>query len=358
MSSRHSLLTQPYVMPNTVGLIPRNRLIHLPEHLRLAHEYCFFLHDECVHLLRQYEGARAHFVNCQFQTKTDMEHFTAHADANGALDAMRFLGFEAEAKRLVMNNVTMAMCADSVNHIFEGLRCLEKRKLVVALNLLRKPLTDSLVYLSWMLSAEDSFYASFSTNSPQGLTDNFLHNNRSQYISDALAQTELAEIFSADYIQEKLFSRSNSMGLQRLFQHAVHLITNKYVELKTTPENFNFIFRDPLDDDLYDLIYDALPVVLAYFAHVTFCLFERIVPPDPGAKKAFQVRSILGLYLSIDGNENLALERLQCLNDFKCEGCGQLLKLTRRNAAKIVLTESFRCTGCRKNHSFPFSWLF
>ena len=44
-------------MPNSVHLIPRNRLRWIPRHLRLAYEYCFFLDDESTRLLVEYEGA-------------------------------------------------------------------------------------------------------------------------------------------------------------------------------------------------------------------------------------------------------------------------------------------------------------
>ena len=40
------------------------------------------------------------------------------------------------------------MVSDCLHHVYKALRCLEKRKVIVALNLLRKPLTDKFLYLS------------------------------------------------------------------------------------------------------------------------------------------------------------------------------------------------------------------
>lgn len=171
--------------------------------------------------------------------------------------------------------------------------------------------------------------------------------------------TEVADVLNAEFIHRTLFTRANQTGFQKLFQHAVHLVTVQRVELETTPENFNFIFKRYDDDDLYELIYDVLPHVLLYLSHVIFGLFERMTVPDHGSKSAFDVRSILGLYL-VEGEENeaYAMERLADLTCFECPDCHSALKITPHNAARLVLTESYRCADCRRSQPFPFSWMF
>ena len=58
-------------MPTSVNLIPRNRLRHIPNDLRLAHEYCFFPHDECARILVEYEAAKAHVISVEFRNKAE-----------------------------------------------------------------------------------------------------------------------------------------------------------------------------------------------------------------------------------------------------------------------------------------------
>ncbi|MEJ6395003.1 hypothetical protein V8J82_17195 [Gymnodinialimonas sp. 2305UL16-5] len=346
-------------MPNSVHLIPRNRLGWIPSDLRLAHEYCFFLHDESARLLVEYEQAEAHVVSFSFRNKADAKAFNRQATKDDPITAMRAGGYEAEVRKVVLNQITMAMVSDYLHHIYEALRCLEKRKVVVALNLLRKPLTDNLLYLSWMLGDEDGFYHTFTTNSPRGITPSILKSRRAEILSSALAMTEVADVLNAEFIDRALFNRAKQAGFQKLFQHAVHLVTVQRVELETTPENFNFIFKCYEDDDLYELIYDVLPHVLLYLSHVIFGLFERIAASDPGGTNAFRVRSILGLYL-VEGEENEAnaMERLADLTCVKCPDCRSPLKITPHNAARLVLTESYRCASCRRSQAFPFSWIF
>lgn len=346
-------------MPNSVHLIPRNRLRWIPSDLRLAHEYCFFLHDESTRLLVEYEGAEAHNVSFEFRDRAEAKAFSAKARKEGPLAAMRMSGYKVEVQRVILNQITMAMVSDGQHHIFEALRCLEKRKVIVALNLLRKPLTDNLLYLSWMLGDEDGFYEAFSKNSPRGITATILKSRRAELLRNALAKTDIVDILSSEFIDRTLFDQANESGFQKFFQHAVHLITTQRVELQTTPENFNFIFKNFSDDDVYDLIYYALPHALLYLSHVILGLFERMASPEEGGKRAFNVRSILGLYL-VEGGENEvhAVEHLSSLSALQCPDCDAALKITPHNAARIVLTESFRCSTCRRTQPFPFSWIF
>lgn len=345
-------------MSKRAHLIPRNRLKWIPSHLRLAHEYCFFLHDEAARLFVEYEKEQAHTVSLKFQNKAEERRFNRISKKEDTIAAMRSLGYEVETRRVILNTITMAMVSDCLHHIYEALRCLEKRKVVVALNLLRKPLTDSLLYLSWMLGDEDGFYHEFTQNSPDRITSSILKNKRSEILAAALKKTELPKIIDAEFINETLFDQTDPSGFQMLFQHAVHLITVQRVALQTTPENFNFIFKNPADNDLYEFVYDSLPHVFIYLMHVIFGLFERIATPDTGSKKAFHIRSILALHL-VEGNghEEFTFKILEKL-PLKCPDCSFPLKLTRHNAARLVLSESFRCTRCRHVHPFPFSWIF
>ena len=308
----------------------------------------------------EYEAAEAHVIKFKFRNKAEAKTFNELADKRDTIAAMRAVGYEAEARRVILNQITMGMVSDCLHHVYEALRCLEKRKVIVALNLLRKPLTDNLLYLSWMLGDEDGFYDAFTTKSPRGITSSVLKGRRADILSNALAKTEVADVLNAEFIDRTLFEQSNQSGLQKLFQHAVHLITAQRVELQTTPENFNFIFKKYTDDDLYELVYDVLPHMLLYLSHVIFCLFEKIATPEAGAKRSFHVRSILGLYL-VEGAENEAhaVARLAGFAEIVlCPDCDAPLKITPHNAGRLVLTESFRCNKCARVQAFPFSWMF
>ncbi|MBX9905930.1 MAG: hypothetical protein K2Y31_16390 [Burkholderiales bacterium] len=330
----------------------------MPAETRLAHEYCFFLHDECVRMLVEYEKAKASDVEVQFKDKAESKKFSKIAKENNAITALRVLDRGSEARRVVLNTITMAMVSDCAHHLYESLRCFEKRKFVPAFNLLRKPLLDSLMYLSWMVADEDDFYTAFSSGDPTQINQKIIGNRRKEIIEKALGKTELTNTIQSDDIVSTVFDSRNENGLYGLFQHAVHLITVDRIEIKTAPENFNFIFKHPFDDDIYETLYATLPTVLLYMAHLVMLLFDQIKPMDADSKNAFALRTING-YRFIQSEENaiiLAEAMGTALSPIiKCETCGTALKVTLHNAARLLFTDTYRCSHCGKNSPFPLS---
>jgi len=342
-------------------LIPSKRLAQLPTDVRMAHEYCFFLHDEFARMLVEYEKANAHKVSFKFKNKAEKKRFEKLAETHNALDILQEMGRHSEARRVVLNTITMAMVSDCAHHIYESLRCFEKRKVVPGFNLLRKPLLDNLMYFSWMVADEDEFYAAFTSGDPARITQKVIGNRRKDILAKVIEKTDLAGIISAEGIISIVFDAGNPDGLYGLFQHAVHLVTVERIEIKTSPENFNFIFKNPEDDDVYEALYAVLPTVLLYMAHVILTLYQRIKPMDIGAKTAFVFRSINGhRFLNYEGGAAAMAKVMgNALSSLlKCNACDSPLKVTQYNAARLLLTDSFRCTKCKRMQPFPISWMF
>lgn len=342
-------------------LIPANRLRWLPKEVRLAHEYCFFLHDEFTRMLVEYETANAHKVAFKFANKTEKKRFERLAKTHDALDILKGLGRHEEARRVVMNTITMAMVSDCAHHIYESLRCFEKRKFIPGFNLLRKPLLENLMCFSWMVADEDGFYTAFVAGDPNKFTRKMIGNRRKEILAAAIKKTELTDIVATDELDSMVFDAGSPDGLFGLLQHAAHLVTVERIELRTSSENFNFIFKNPEDDDVYESLYAVLPTVLLYMAHVVRILYERIKPMDPGAKKAFVFRTVNGFrFLHYEGGAAALAEVMgKTLSPrVKCTACNAPLRVTQYNAARLLFTDSFRCTRCRHKQPFPLSWLF
>lgn len=341
--------------------IAPKRLKMLPTEVRFAHEYCFFLHDECVRMLVEYEAANAHKVSIPFRNDAEKRRFAEIAQTQDAVSAVRALNRPSEARRIVLNTVTMAMVSDCMHHIYESLRCFEKRKFVPAFNLLRKPLLDNLMYLSWMVADEDDFHAAFISGDPKRITQKVLGNRRQAIIDAALDKTALVGIVDPKAIHFHVFDAGNSEGLYGLFQHAVHLVTVDRLEIRTSPENFNFIFSHPLNDELYVALYQMLPTVLLYLAHVIMALFERIKATDPGSQKSLVFRTV-NAYRLLQSKEHAKVVTAALGHGLskrvQCPVCSTSLRVTRHNAARLLLTDQYRCSRCQRVSAYPFSWLF
>ncbi|MCI1076320.1 hypothetical protein MOQ07_17745 [Stenotrophomonas maltophilia] len=342
-------------------LIASNRLGWIPKEFRLAHEYCFFLHDEVARMLVEYEAADASTVSFKFESREQGRRFRKLAKKHDTLAAMRELGLHSEARRVILNQITAAMTSDCAHHIFESLRCFEKRKFVPGFNLLRKPLLDSLMYLSWMVADEDGFYSAFAAGDPTKLTQKLLGNRRREILSSAIAKIGLSDLVSAEELISVVFDAGNPYGLYGFFQHAVHLITVERIEIRTSPENFNFIFKDPSDDGLYETLYMALPTALLYLSHVIMALHERVAAPDEGAKAAFSFRTT-NMYRCLH-QKGYAEAFSELMGEIlspriTCPSCSSPLKVTMHNVPLLLLAESFRCTRCQRRSAFPLSWAF
>lgn len=342
-------------------LIPRNRLKWLPAETRLAHEYCFFLHDEIARMLVEYEAANAHKVKFKFSGIRERKRFEALAKTTDPVSVLKALGRDSEARRVVLNTITMAMVSDCAHHIYEALRCFEKGKVIPGFNLLRKPLLDNLMYFTWMVADEDGFHTAFTSGDPTKITQKVLGNRRLEFIQAALVLIGLADVIKAESLHSMIFDVGNPDGLYGLFQHAVHLVTVDRIEIKTSPENFNFIFNHPADPEIYEALYASLPSALLYLTMIVVNLYERIHPMDQGPRSALVFRAINGYRLLLGKQASLIVA--EAISDVlsprvQCAQCKTGLNVTASNAARLLLADCFQCTACRRKQLFPLSWLF
>jgi len=343
------------------NLIPRHRLKHIPRNLRLAHEYCFFLHDTWVQMLGEYERAKAHHINIPLRNKEEKKQFLRLSKSRDPIDTLRTMGLDDEAKRVILNHITLAMTSDCAHHIYEALLCFEKRKYIPGFNLLRKPLLETLTYLAWLVSDEADFYAEFMSGDPEKLSQKRIGNRRTEIFEGAVSAAKLGQVLTANSIVSSIYDPKNERGLYRLFQHAVHLITVERVEIRTSPENFNFIFKNPFDDDIYEAVYETLPEVFLFLSHIILCLFERIRPAERGATRAFVFRSTAGFRILQSEENASAISRMMSAEFSErtnCVNCGAPLKFTIHNTARVLLSDTHRCATCRQVSWFPLSWMF
>lgn len=324
----------------------------------MAHEYCYFLHDECVRALVEYEKAKVHIVTVKFKSGVSAKEFQklAQDDPTAALFKT---GHPKAARRVMLNTITMAMVSDCMHHAFEALKCFEKRKIVVAFNLLRKPLKQNLLYLAWIFGDEDAFYKDFMTGNPENLSQKKIGNIRKEIFAKAIAKMPPGSPFDPDILESIIYARKYEQGFEMLFEHAVHLITVERLELRTSPQNFNFIFKNYADDDTYENVYRWLPYCLFFLSHCVIGLFNRMKKMPKGAHTAFAVRSLTGFSLVASDDPDTTLELLeQMLPGVACPHCKTPLKMTIHNASRIVMTESYRCSCCGRKNPLPFSWIF
>jgi len=100
-------------------------------------------------------------------------------------------------------------------------------------------------------------------------------------------------MFDPVVLENTINNKENSNGFQILFQRAVHLVTTWHPQIQTETENFNFIFKNPFDDDVFDFLYERLPIILLLLSHVIIELFDRMQKMDELSKHLFEIRTVM-----------------------------------------------------------------
>lgn len=343
----------------SVGYIARKRLNRIPRSVILPHELCFFIHDECARAFVEYEGAEAHIETITLKNDEEINRFENLSREFGAIEGLRTLGYNEVSKKIILNTISMAMISDYLHHMYEALRCLEKRKFIVGINLLRKPLKENVLYLAWMLGRRDEFYTKFTTGDPSLIAQSAIGQARKAIYSEAIDQIGYGSFIDSDLIESVIYSRKKDGGLELLFQHAVHLVTQKYPELRTAPENFNFIFKSPVDDDVYEAIYHHLPYLMLFSSHIIMSILNRIKEMDSTSMALFHARSVLAFNLVEGSERSHTLSEISRMvpDSTSCSNCLSKCKVTLYNALSMLLRSEFRCSCCqRRNHFIHFSY--
>jgi hypothetical protein len=343
-----------------IGIIDEERLSLIPPEYWAAHEFCFFLHDRLAEILVEYEAKRAH-NKIEDALIEVMESVDNPPDEINIIDFLKNKEFTKEYKQYLHGHIIMALTSDMLHFLYESLRCFEKRKFTVALSLLRKPLKENLWLLSWLLADENDFINRFEKENYRSF-GGIEKEKRISVFNKAIEKLSTKEAFEAELIWDMIYSKKCSRGLEPYWQKATHL-TTKYGELlKTDDYNFNYIFRNPFDNDIFDVVYNkSLPYLFLFLIQVSFECFSLIAPTNSKTVD-YYIMSTLGCYQSIfaDGRSQTMTNLLKkILNNFLvCIYCDTKLKIYKKDAPAFYLTERLPCYKCGLENEVPLFWLF
>jgi hypothetical protein len=338
-----------------LGRIDAKRLSKMPRRYHARHEFCFHLHDSMLSLFLDLAQHRYPTIRVDFADPEELARFQAAPDP-----ISYFLETDRDvAKRLSVGQAMMATFSDFFNFIYEALIALEKRKFVVAYALLRKPLKENLLLLTMMLVDDEKFFSSLE-KSPAA---NFGHpgvqdTHRKDYFRQAKAMVAYSDFVDADFLHDLIFDVSLPTGLAPLFDIATHLVTNRQA-IRTEDLNFNFVFKDPRQDDVYDTIYNALGYVLLYALLLEIELFKKAGFEGERVSKWFALTG-LGAYhgLFLKGGSPLFTSLNRTFGDLMtCPHCDARVRITKRNAARFFVVHKLMCRTCGREHDFPLFWL-
>lgn len=346
-------------MIKTIGVLDETRLALIPSKYWKAHELCFFLHDSLARLLIEYESSGAH----NWVTEAFQKVLTEQGVENGELDMLSFLkkhNIIEPYKHHLISHLVLALTSDMLHFLYEALSCFENRKFSVAYSLLRKPLKENLLFLSWILGDEDDFLERFSANNYQTL--NGIGKERQiEIFAAAIKKLATKEAFDAPLVREIIYSKNISSGLEPIWQRATHLITSHGELLKTEDYGINFIFDDNTDDYYFDILYSKLPYLMIFVTQMTlecFGLIQKINEKTYSHLVITTMGCYEALFLKSKAQPIARMLNKNLKTFLKCIHCEAPLHINRDNAPTLYLTEQMQCKNCGLISQVPLYWLF
>ncbi len=341
----------------TLGYLDPDRLALIPLRQHTHHEFCFFLHDVMVSLLREAEAHRVSVVKYTFKDAAEAEAFEKRDDP---ISFFIESGRRDLASQITLNQVTLALYADLLHFLHDALKALEKRKFAVAFTLLRKPLKQNLMFATWMCADEQDFFTQLERSPADYMEEKDLPKDRRiELLKKSIERIENPSLFNAELLYGILFDKNSERSLAPLFDKAAHLVTSRGRLMKTEELNLNFIFKNPADDDVYQTIYLGLAYVLIYLVLLQIALYSRMRTIEKNFADWFLLTS-LGAYQCIFGQGPSSLVRIinKTLSEFLvCPHCRTNTTIRKVDAARFFVTETLRCQHCELDHHFPLFWL-
>ena len=338
-----------------------DRLWSIPGNHWSEHEFCFFLHDQILHMLRDYEAGGVH----QMVSDAALEHEEEMKQAFGQFDLIEILKTFPDDrfyKHHVISHVSFALCADMLNFLYEAFTCFEKRKFLVGLSLLRKPLKENLLYLSWIFADEDDFIRRFERDNFKSLQIGPLTpEEKIEIFAKAIRKLPLMSEGDATILWDMLYSKGSESSFEHLFQKSTHLVTSKGSLLKTEDYSFNLILGDTAHDNFYEFLYPRLSLVMLYMASLVLELFRRVAPTNNltynhliiVAMGAFEA-----LYFDGRSKQSIAKALNRDFQDImKCVHCGAKRRILKSNAIRFYFGERMECRKCGLDSQFPLYWI-
>ncbi len=310
-------------------------------------------------MLKQYEASGIHNV----VTSAFLESIRGREqefEGVNILEWMKERNLIEPYRHHVLSHVVLALTADLLNFLYEALRAFEKRKFSVGFSLLRKPLKEHILYLAWVLADDADFISRFESKNYKTLSG-VTKDRQIELISNAISHLASSEMFDPQVVWAMIYSKKHPYGFEPTWQRATHLVTSMGDLLKTEDYSLNFVFEDPRDDGYYEFLYSKLPYLLIYVMQLSLEVFSRISAVNEKTY-AHLVITTMGCYEALfrDGRSQHIARMLnsQMGELLKCLHCDAKLKVTKKNAPALYLTEQILCKNCGLVSEVPLYWLF
>jgi len=310
-----------------------------------SHNYCFFVHDLLVQIIKEGEKNNEFSIEIQLEEKEKKE--IEKLSCNEFTEWLRN-HHDGELYFLYYKQIFVALLTEYCQFLYTALYCSEKGQLSVTYALLRKPLKDNLLYLEWLVSDPKKFLTLFcSEDSCQKIE--IKNVDKKTIIENAVRKIPF-KIFSPDFLYDIRYNKKINFGFEELFEKANHIVTS-YKFIETEIENLNFVFSTKDDKETqWNRLYVLLPGLLFYTYEICLTLYKDMATKTTINPELFKTSSI-GFIISSEADKEYKQDTTG--HFLRCANCKKNMKLTitRKKSLRKNLWIKCKCG----NYYYPFN---
>jgi len=269
-------------------------------------------------------------------------------EVDDAIDWMLENGYKKEAYKFLKVHLFFCLLQDFNFYMHESFDCAERGKVSVAFTISRKPIKDTLFYLSWLLVDSTDMLDKFLNENPKKYdVSSFSRDFKLKIFKESVECIDLE--FDESLLFKLIYDRKCEYGLSSIWDQSLHLVTTN-PNYPTEYRNLNFIFsQDQIWKDFWETYYNAIPIILRFSTEIIVKLFESIIVPD---ENIVFLNSYLRNIKFINATESSNSE----INEFTkvllksvyvtCEKCLFKFPLTEKVADEVINEFLYTCPKC------------
>lgn len=325
----------------------------LPEKYWSNQNLCWYLHDVIATIFTEVIDEKLFNTDVDFKSEQEAMDFKNHDDKYKWLKEN---GKTEEFTSILCKDLFMRLLDDFLNYMHEVLSNLERGKVTVACDLLRKPFKDNLLYIEWILFNEKEI-SNLVYNGDiehyalggKGLSKKYIR----QIVLYSSSINRFINNFNSKELEKSIYdiryNYNSPNSLELVWNRATHLVTT-YKKIRT--EDFNFIYNNEIDHDNYlDYLYGKIPLLLLYTVGVVENIFDKYFRKIGTITKAYNFTLIVGKFF-VHNKETLKFgDILLNINDNKlyipCENCKKLVLLEKPDSYIFYHYWNVTCPICK-----------
>lgn len=335
-----------------IGFVSLDRLADIPPEHHRRHEFLIYLFQQIQDLILNTQAKANRSFAVTIDENIDIEAFKK--------DPIKYAALQLpQAKKPIIDDVSLALLADFLAFTHTSFTAFEKRLFAPGYANLRKPLQENLLLLMWICGDDEDFFQRFLNDPSKDFKQMESDPKFRRDIYQKASAVGASSHFDFELVEQMVYDKTFSNGLAGSMVKAIHLFTG-HQAIRTEDMNFNWIFKNPFENDVYDIGYYCIALVYLHAYPIIFSTCNRIFEPNKNLKLWLDV-VLISCFEAIFAEKDPQIFRLfatELDEHLICMHCAQKFEFDTENIPQFLMLETITCKACGEFQQFPLFWTF